>query len=209
MPRAINPAVAKTLPIGLLFIYLPIALKLAANPFPETSDHLHQAVGTAMSLAHIGLPIILHPGRILYAKLTKDSSLIEYLYGTSDMKRLSEFFSFVTIIASTAHGIYATRIMRATPELTFSAISNVLGSSKLSIASLSVTIVLWCTFTAWDLRRVNLTKISPVLVFLASATGAVVFGPGAVLSSLWMWREQALQRGRAIQEESPKTEQSK
>lgn len=52
--------------------------------------------------------------------------------------------------------------------------------------------LLWCVQAEWEviaLRRTSLTAMTAVLSTLA---GAVVLGPGAVLSAVWWWRESKI-----------------
>lgn len=196
LPRAVDPAVANALPIGVVLAYIPLAYAL--NTHPQATNNLQSILIEALPLTHLGLPIIVYIAKSLYGMASQELSLIEYLYGTKDMKGLARFYGLIILISSTAHAVFLTRIIYQTEYLSFTSIMSQAWPSLLKMISVTMAIVVWCAFTAWDLRRVNLTKISPIVVLILSIVGSVILGPGSVLAALWMWREQALQHGRII-----------
>lgn len=52
--------------------------------------------------------------------------------------------------------------------------------------------VLWCVQAEWELIGLRRTDLTYGAALLGTLAGAVVFGPGTVLSAVWWWRESKI-----------------
>ncbi|KAJ5119894.1 hypothetical protein N7448_010563 [Penicillium atrosanguineum] len=194
-PRAIDPWAAKALPLGILAMYIPImacgATILGQNP-GETGP---MCVERVIPVVHASLPLLLRLGKHFFQTDTEELSVGQLLFGARDLKYISRFFNIIIVVSSTSHVVLVSRLF---PEAVSDIRSLTITPSVqlLQVGCLALVVVVWCTFTIWDMRRVNLTKISPLVTFFCALLGTFIFGPAAVLSGLWKWREGVLEMGR-------------
>jgi hypothetical protein len=111
------------------------------------------------------------------------------------MKYLSQFFSMILALTSISHLVFFTRLVLYSVSTAFMAVTAP-SLDVVQLASLTISVVTWCCFMVWDMRRVNLTTKSPLVMLFYSFITCVVVGPGAVLAALWRWRERELENGR-------------
>ena len=187
LPRAINLWIAKALPFIMLFAFLATFVQFRMRP--------EDGGGWVMPLVHVSLPILLYAGKKLYPGLLSGPPSFQLLFGTGDMRYLSRLFAMLCLCTSTAHLVFVSKMW----ELFGSSPLNLemfLTPGWLQLGCLTLTVIVWCSFVAWDMRRVNLTQASPVLALLGAVIGCIFLGPAAVLAALWKWREPVLERGR-------------
>jgi len=141
-------------------------------------------------VAHFGLPIFVSIGQKISTKEPPSADIVESLYGTRDMPYLSQFYNLAFLFTSMLHIIVGSRILAYVwiKEMTY--------SPGLQSACLVTTIMIWCVFTAWDLRRTNAIQTPLSIVIPSLLLGYMCFGPAAVLIGVWKWREIALERTR-------------
>ena len=198
IPRAINPSITKTLPRVLLVSYIPLAIRAATNLMRKPEVDFISGRWD-LSLAHLSLPILIHAGKDFFKSASAGLTIRHLQFETRDVKDLSRFFTLIFLFTSTAHLALISQIL---PQIMLHSTTGVsepefsLSSQWLQIGSLTLAIVVWCIFTIWDMRRVNLTKTSLLVTLLGAVTGSVAVGPAAVLSALWWWREAPLESGR-------------
>jgi uncharacterized membrane protein YqjE len=101
----------------------------------------------------------------------------------------------ILVLATTAHWMHFSRLTSHYGSTAFKAVTAP-SSELVQLASLAVSIVVWCCFMIWDMRRVNLTTKSPLAMFVYGSIGCVFIGPAAMLAALWWWRERELENGR-------------
>lgn len=193
-PRAINISVAKALPKTLVIAYTPLMIQLATKIGQQQEQEAYIAPW-ALSLAHLSLPILLHIGKRFYKSASDQLSVGQLLFEARDMKHLSSFLTLILFFASSSHLILVCKYLG---NLNFE-LSNLTGTPSfecVQFGCLALTVVTWCLFVVWDMRRVNLTKASMPVILLGLMVGSVFLGPAAVLAGLWRWREQALENGR-------------
>lgn len=56
----------------------------------------------------------------------------------------------------------------------------------------TVSSLLWCYASMWDLYRVGMSDISPVTAAGVIVLLSVTVGPGATIAAIWHWRESAM-----------------
>ncbi|KAJ6111908.1 hypothetical protein N7523_007969 [Penicillium sp. IBT 18751x] len=194
-PRAINLWAAKALPLGILTIYIPIvaagAAILGQNPRKKGSIG-----GEQMILAvHASLPLLLHFGKHFFQFGAKELSISQMLFGARDTRYISRFFNIMILVSSTSHLVIVSLFFpRSVSDIRSLTITP--SVQLVQVGCLTLAVVMWCTFTIWDMRRVNLTKASPSLTFISTLLASFIIGPAAVLSALWKWREAVLEEGR-------------
>jgi hypothetical protein len=146
-------------------------------------------------MVHIVLPITLHIGKLFYQTGTTKLTVGQLLYSTRDMKYLSRFFGMILVLSSTAHLVLIRRLISYADFTTLKAVPAP-SLELVQLVSLAASIVAWCCFTIWDMRRVNLTTNSPLVMLFGSFIACILLGPGAVLAALWRWRDRELEQGR-------------
>jgi hypothetical protein len=146
-------------------------------------------------LRHIALPITLHIGKLFYRTGTTKLTVGQLLYSTRDVKYLARFFGMLLVLATTAHWVLFIRLIYHSGPAAFK-VMTAPSSELVQLASLIVSVLAWCCFTIWDMRRVNLTTRSPLVMFFCGSIGCIFIGPAAVLAGLWQWRERELENGR-------------
>lgn len=193
-PRAINPWAARALPVALLISYVPRIFKILVLSSWSGPEYLPNS-GWSLSMVHIALPIILHIGKLFYQTGATKLTVGQLLYSTRDMKYLSRFFGMILVLTSTAHLVLVSRLISSSDFTAFKAMTAPL-LELLQLVSLAVSVAAWCCFVIWDMRRVNLTTNSPLVMLFGSFVACILVGPGAVLASLWRWRERELESGK-------------
>lgn len=192
-PRAINFWIAKTLPIGVLFAYL--ATFIQSKIWPGDG-------GLSLLVVHISLPTLLFLGKRLYSCSSAGKSPFLPLFANMDLKPLSRLFATIFLFSSAAHLHFIANILNQSasdspsPRIT-------LTRELIQLGCLTLTVIAWCSFMVWDMRRVNLTQTSPILAFFGATVSSILLGPAAVLAALWRWREPVLERGRKRPSHSP------
>ncbi|CEJ57203.1 hypothetical protein PMG11_05904 [Penicillium brasilianum] len=193
-PRAINPWAAKALPVALLITYMPSIFQILVPSRWNGREYLPNSAW-GHSMVHIALPITLHIGKLFYQTGATKLTVGQLLYSTRDMKYLSRFFGMILVLSSTAHLMLISRLISYADYAAFKALK-VPCLELVQLVSLTASIVAWCCFTIWDMRRVNLTTHSPLVVLFGSFIACILLGPGAVLAALWQWRDRELEHGR-------------
>lgn len=192
-PRAINAA--KALPFTLVTAYTPIILwsatVLGRSPGETTTVHARLAI----QLVHVSLPLLFHLGKCFYQSGAPQLSPVQILFGARDLKYVSRFFGIMFLVSSTAHLVLLSMVL---PELSSGSRSLMIAPSVelVQIGCLGLVITVWCTFTVWDMHRVNLTEATLPVTLFSALVGTVILGPAAVLAGLWRWREYVLEKGR-------------
>lgn len=187
-PRAIDLRAAECLPMEFLTMYFVPMLFILKKPATIVVP------SWIFPVAHFGLPIFVSIGQKISTKSPPSADIVESLYGTRDMPYLSQFYNLAFFFTSMLHLIVGSRILayawdaRALKEMTY--------SPGVQSACLGTTIMIWCVFTAWDLRRTNAIQTPLFIVIPSLLLGSVCFGPAAVLIGVWKWREIALERAR-------------
>lgn len=194
-PRAIDPWAAKALPLTLLAAYIPIIAQGATMLGQKTGETVPVHAGWILPAAHASIPLLLHAGKRFYQNGAPQLSVGQLLFGTRDLKYVSRFFGIMFLISSTAHLLLVSMIL---PELGSDTRSFMIAPSLglMQIGCLALTVMIWCTFVVWDMRRVNLTQASLSLTLLGTLIGSLILGPAAVLAGFWKWRETVLEKGR-------------
>lgn len=196
-PRAINPSAAKALLPALIFALVAPFARFATLHTQQKKLEFDLDPAFNLHLAYISLPILVKFGERLNAKVSIHLPVGELLFGTRDMKHLSRFFTFLFIFTSTAHLICVSKLLFEVYD-DIGEQSSTSHSDWTRLGSLSIAVVSWCSFVVWDMRRVNLCKLSMPVAIICFMIGCVVLGPGAVLAILWRWRDQALENGRRM-----------
>lgn len=197
-PRAINLSAAKALPLGIFAIYIPstacFATILGHNPGETRPFRVEQVI----PVVYASFPVLLHFGKHFFQAGAKELSFGQMLFGARDLKYISRFFSIIFLVSSTSHMVLVSRF---SPEIVsdIRTLTTTPSAQLVQVGCLALVVVVWCTFTIWDMRRVNLTKISPLIMFFGALLGSFIIGPAAVLSGLWKWREGVLEMGRQRQ----------
>jgi uncharacterized membrane protein YqjE len=111
------------------------------------------------------------------------------------MKYLTPFFGMILVLATTAHLVLFSRLIYHSKSAPFK-VMTAPSSELVQLASLIISVLAWCCFMIWDMRRVNLTTRSPFAMFFYGSIGCIFIGPAAVLAGLWQWRERELENGR-------------
>lgn len=192
-PRAINPRAAKALPMALLVAYTPSVLKFWHSSMSAPKAFV--ASGWNPYLMHIALPVTLHIGKLFYDKGASKLTVGQLLYSTRDLKYLTRFFGILLVLATIAHWMLLSRLISYSGSTAFETVARP-STELVQLASLAISVLTWCCFMTWDMRRVNLTTRSPLAMFFCSSIGCIIFGPAAVLTALWQWREIKLENGR-------------
>jgi hypothetical protein len=52
--------------------------------------------------------------------------------------------------------------------------------------------MVWCFQAVWDIKRLGFMNVGLLKAAVSIGLGAVVVGPGAVLSAVWWWREEKI-----------------
>lgn len=193
-PRAINVSAAKALTMALSVAYIVPTIQAMANMSIPSALSSRVPGTLLLSFAHVGMPIALR----IFEKLERKSpqtSVQEVLYGTQDMKYLSQFFTTLCVAASTVRLVFVTSFY---PRLMTGAFSQIAVSSMewIQLEHLGITVLLWCLFIVWDLKRVNVMDVSLGTASVIILGGYTLFGPAAVLAGLWRWRESAMEKSR-------------
>ncbi|KAL1983463.1 hypothetical protein VTN96DRAFT_10284 [Rasamsonia emersonii] len=207
-PRAIEPDVAKALATGLACIYFVPIVQTVSSLGELTHDGSVSALVRAWNMTHFGVLcrelFSLIPARTTTetsARTRKDGP--KEMFGALDMPSLARLYAFFFAVTSVAHVVFISKYtyaLRNTYSLT--------GADDIAnLSSLSLTILTWCLFTAWDLRRVNIVENDILLrrAWLAVVIGSAVVGPAATLAATWWWREREMERargGKKTQQES-------
>lgn len=189
-PRAIDPWTAKALPLALLVAHILIIAQgtIILRNLPEEAASIHSR--WIMPTAHASLPLLVYVGKRLYQNGAPKLSVSQLLFGTRDLKYIKHFFSIMFLVSSTTHLLFVSMIL---PVFSF---SMALSPGLIQIGRLSLVIVVWCTFVAWDMRRMNLIQVPLPFILLGILIDSFALGPAAALASFWKWRESVWEKGR-------------
>lgn len=193
-PRAINPWAAKALLVALLITYTPRIFKILAPSSWSGRGGVPNS-GWSPSMVHVALPIILHIGKLFYKTGATKLTIGQLLYSTRDMKYISRFFGMILVLTSTAHLVLVSRLISSSDFTAFKAMTGP-SLELVQLVSLTASVVAWCCFMIWDMRRVNLTTNSPLVMLFGSFIACILVGPAGVLAALWRWRERELEHGK-------------
>lgn len=194
-PRAINPSTSAALPYAVLIAYAPLTMR-AARTLLVKPDGDFLSAGWDTNLAHLSFPFLVQGGKEFLASASEGLKLTQLQFETRDMNDLSRFYNVLFLFTSAAHLVLLSQFIPNFVTIVIADLTFNLSSEWVEIGSLTLAIVAWSLFTAWDMKRVNLTQISLPVVFLGSLVGSVLLGPATVLVGLWWWREYPLERGR-------------
>ncbi|KAJ5116194.1 hypothetical protein N7456_000542 [Penicillium angulare] len=192
-PRALNPSVAKSLPVALSIIYasfFPFIVQLMGVKLIPEGGHINDASEWVLTAARFGLLIGIYGFRSFYKGTVKGLDVVQLHFQTRDLKSLRRFFGLSFFFSGIVH------ILLLRKFLTTQVLADMSTVELFQIVSLGTSIIFWCIFTVWDMRRVDLTNVSLLVTLLCAVTGSIVVGPAAVLAALWWWREAPLESGR-------------
>jgi hypothetical protein len=198
-PRAIQPCVARALPIALIATYAIPTIQ-ATQSFREmrTGSFNVTSLVASWETAHLCFPLTL----LLCSKVVKMSSVSsgpEAFYSSIDMPYRSWFHSLVFTITSTMHLSLISTLLAQLQFYTDNFYEFFVSLDMIRTLVLSLIIAAWCVFTVWDLQRVNVTDVTLRKAVVAVITGCLVFGPAGTMTLTWDWRETQIQRARARQ----------
>jgi hypothetical protein len=64
------------------------------------------------------------------------------------------------------------------------------------LLGLSLAIMVWCAFTAWELHRTNIVQTHYAINIAYFCVKFIFLGPAATLAMMWKWHEIAMERSR-------------
>lgn len=199
-PRALNPSVAESLAPAFLFAYLSVLLNVVGGPF-LSSETIQKSDGWGLLVSHLGFLFVLRCGAWGNKRLSEGLTMSQLQFEARDMKGLSRFYGLVFFVTSVSHVVLIGESLWGRPLIDLWAPDLLLSFQSTKMVSFTLSIAVWCLFTVWDMRRVNLTQISLAYAMFIAVTGSIFIGPAAVLAGLWWWREGVLENGRQRNQE--------
>lgn len=137
---------------------------------------------------HLLFPVLTYTLSILLHRTASLPTGVKIAFtGDLDIPYLKRYHNMVFLLAASTH------ILTITTQ--YSRFDSDTMSTQYFWA-LPLVIAAFLTFTLWDLKRVNIFVGSVSQVFVMCLVGMVAFGPGAVLTGLWKWREVTIERAR-------------
>jgi hypothetical protein len=182
-PRAIPLAAANALPIAL-----PVALWGSAV-FKDIAPGIITLDRRAAP--YIVLPVLTS---LLGYFFKRDSTrwVPALQWGNRDINFTSQFFYLSLIDTGISHiNFVMNNLIPAIGGETGSLTEQVVG-----FGAVTLLIVLWLLFTAWDLRRVNILEWSLARAALSIIFGFALVGPGGTLIAAWWVREKVWEKSR-------------
>ncbi|KAL2782879.1 hypothetical protein BJX66DRAFT_350308 [Aspergillus keveii] len=182
-PRAIPLAAAKA-----LLIAMPVAL-WGSGVFQDIAPGIITLDSRAPP--YIVLPVL---ASLLGYFFKRDSTgwVPALQWGNRDIIYTSQFFYVSLIDTGISHlNLVVDNLIPAIRAEIGSLTEHVVG-----FGAVTLLIVLWLLFTAWDLRRVNILNWSLARAALCIAVGFALVGPGGTLIAAWWVREKAWEKSR-------------
>jgi hypothetical protein len=178
-PRAIDVGAAMSLPCSVLFAY---AVPIYLTAVSESPTNLPWIA------AHLLFPMLTYAlSSLLHRTAALPTGVKIAFTGDLDIPHLKLYHNIVFLIAASTHIMtLATQYTRFGSLIT----------STRDFWTGALVIVAFLVFTVWDLKRVNIFLGSISGAFAVCFLGLVVFGPGAVLTGVWKWREITIERAR-------------
>lgn len=187
-PREINLSTAKAIPAGVLF----------TSFFPLLKTILPFTIKKLEDKAQLVFPIAIIPIAWVLSK-TYSSKTPATAFVGSDLPYILRSYHMMIFITSTTHIIYIANLFQR--RFAWMPSSRFFVSQKADMIppTWALLLVMWCIFTAWDMRRINASgRFSIRLIWLAMLATSILLGPGTLLVGTWRWREIKLEKARMV-----------
>ena len=188
-PREIDLNTAKTIPTVLVFIYLfPFLNKLPSITLERSWE----------KTAQVMFPIIVTSLSWMSSRMSYPKTPVA-AFTALDLPYLLRSYALMAFVTSTTHIIFIANFLQQQFAWTGSSRALFLAGADIKLQPLSVFIVIWCLFTAWDMRRVNLAgRLCLKVIWLIMVVVSLLLGPTTLLVGTWRWREIELETARKI-----------
>ncbi|KAE8151458.1 hypothetical protein BDV25DRAFT_138877 [Aspergillus avenaceus] len=192
-PRAIDLKAAERLPIALLIAYslpaisivIPHETRIRGTPITE---------GLA-GAAHIAFPFLVSLAYTRLRKNAPNAEIIKSLYGVQDMPYLVKFYNVLIVGTTSCHIVHLYPVIRQLLRLGMAQNGSMWCGTSTPLM-LSITILVWCVFTVWNLHRVNVSQTPVPVALIWILLGIIFLGPATTMVWIWKQREALLEKSR-------------
>ncbi|RYP85134.1 hypothetical protein DL769_001038 [Monosporascus sp. CRB-8-3] len=198
MPQTMTDlGAAKSLLPALLLIYWIPAIRVRSDFEGPTNN------AWDWHIAHCVLPVAVFLGSIVLKTMSNVPKGVDVVFSNIDLPYQQRFQKTTVGFVSAVHITLGLKYGRILLDGGLDVLSL---SAMRSLASLSVVTMVWCFYSAWEVRRIEATSTSVVYAWVTILLSTIFSGPVATLASTCSWSKTEVAKATSYQhEEHPMT----